>query len=182
MAGLNVDAVTNLQNSTFAPKQNTGAEMGQVDFMKLIIAQMRNQNPLEPQKDTDFMAQMAQFEALNQMKSVAQGIKAMQGVQELAGATAMLGKTVVGKQVNATPIVRDLVSRELWGTSYANISGQQRVDVNNDERVLAAAQDAENAGREVGGVVTRVTAGPDGIPMLFVGGRVVDMFTVSEVR
>jgi hypothetical protein len=56
--------------------------------MKLIIAQMRNQNPLEPQKDSDFMAQMAQFEALNQMKLVAQGMKVLQGVNDFSSAAA----------------------------------------------------------------------------------------------
>jgi hypothetical protein len=30
--------------------------------------------------------------------------------------------------------------------------------------------------------VDRVAIGPDGIPMLLVGGRIVDLFTVAEVR
>jgi flagellar hook assembly protein FlgD len=183
MAGIPLDPVTGLQNATFTPKKGApSADFGQVDFMKLIIAQMRNQNPLEPQKDTDFMAQMAQFESLSQMKSVAQGIKAMQGVQELTGATAMLGKQVIGKQVDGTAVARDMVSRELFAAPYSKISSQQRVSVNDDPRIAATIEDAVNAGREVAGRVDRVAIGPDGIPMLIVSGRVVDMFTVAEVR
>ena len=180
---LPIDAVTGLQNNTLPAKtKSKGAELGQVDFMKLIIAQMRNQNPLEPQKDTDFMAQMAQFEALNQSKLAAQGIKAMQGVQELTGAAALIGRNVIGKQVDGTAVARDMVSRELFGAPYAKISSQQRVGVNDDPRVQATAADAQNAGNEVAGKVDRVAIGPDGIPMLLVNGRVVDMFTVAEVR
>ena len=88
MAGLPIDPVTGLQNVTNRPKQTTSQDMGSVDFMKLIIAQMRNQNPLEPQKDSDFMAQMAQFEALNQMKIVAQGMRKTVSMSKRMNSTA----------------------------------------------------------------------------------------------
>ncbi len=179
---LPIDPVTGLQNSTYAPKQSATQDLGSVDFMKLIIAQMRNQNPLEPQKDSDFMAQMAQFEALNQMKLMAQGMKVLQGVNELSSAAAMLGKRVTGKMVSGIDVVRDMVSREKYAAPFAKLTSEQRVQVDNDERVQVTAADAQNAGRDVSGTVDRVVVGPDGIPMLFVSGRVVDMFTVSEVR
>jgi flagellar hook assembly protein FlgD len=150
--------------------------------MKLIIAQMRNQNPLEPQSDTDFMAQMAQFESLNQMRSMADGMKVLQGVQELTSATAMIGRSVIGRQVDAVGVTQDTVARELYGTSFAQLPSQQHLTVNSDPRVKAAYDDRENMGAEVTGRVDRVAIGADGIPMLVVGAKVIDMFTVSEVR
>src|SRR4029078_4039193 len=179
---LNIDAVTGLQNSTYAPTSSASADLGEVDFMKLIIAQMQNQNPLEPEKDSDFMAQMAQFEALNQMRAMATGMKAMQGMTELTSASSMIGRTVTGKQVDATNIMRDSVARELLGASYLGLPAQARVVVNGDPRVQQAAFDAGNAGAEVSGVVDRGSIGSDGIPMLMIGGKVVDLFTVEEVR
>ncbi len=176
------DSITGLQNSTLQPSAPASAELGQVDFMKLIVAQMRNQNPLEPQSNTDFMAQMAQFEALNQMKAMAQGMKVLQGVNELSSATAMIGKTVTGRQVDSTAVTRDMVGREKFGASYTGLTASQRATVNQDSRVKDAAADAANAGQEVHGNVDRVVVGTDGIPMLFVGGKVVDTFTVSEVQ
>ena len=178
-----VDPVTDLRNSTFtANKSAKGSDISQVDFMKLIIAQMRNQNPLEPQSDTDFMAQMAQFESLNQMKSMAQGMKVLQGVNELSSAAGMLGRTVTGKQVSAVGVTRDAVGREVYGAPYAELPTEAKLAVNRDPRVQEAAADIANAGREVSGRVDRVAIGPDGIPMLVVNGKVVDLFTVSEVR
>jgi flagellar basal-body rod modification protein FlgD len=182
MAGLQIDPVTGLQNVTNQPKQPTSQDMGSVDFMKLIIAQMRNQNPLEPQKDSDFMAQMAQFEALNQMKLMAQGMKVLQGVNELSSAAGMIGKTVTGKQVDAVGATRDSVARALFGKTYNQLPTDLRNSVNGDPRVLQASFDAQYAGAEVSGKVEKVVVGPDGIPMLYVGGKVVDMFTVSEVK
>lgn len=183
MAALGSDSVTGLQNTTYTPNTKPATQdLGSVDFMKLIIAQMRNQNPLEPQKDTDFMAQMAQFEALNQMKSVASGMKVLQGLNELSGAAAMIGKTVTGQTVNGIAIARDQVAREKYGQPFAKLNSEAKTQVNRDERVIAAAADAQNAGAEVTGKVDRVVVGPDGIPMLWVGGKAVDLFTVSEVR
>ncbi len=181
---LQSNQVTALQNSTIsgAKPRSSGDELSQVDFMKLIIAQMRNQNPLEPQKDSDFMAQMAQFESLNQMRTVATGMKALQGVQELTSAAGMLGRIVTGKQVDATKVTQDLVAREAFGTSYAKLPSEMRVRVNEDQRVQAAMADAANAGNEASGRVDRVAIGPDGIPMLVIGTKVVDLFTVGEVR
>lgn len=177
------DAVTGLQNATYTAKtaapDNT---LSQVDFMKLIIAQMRNQNPLEPQKDSDFMAQMAQFEALNQMKTVAEGIKVLQGVQELTSAASMIGKTVTGKQVDGLSVTRDMVGRERYGRPFAKLTSMERVEVNKDDRVVAAAGDMVNAGNEVTGRVDKVVTDEKGIPMLIIGEKVVDLFTVAEVH
>ena len=38
--------------------------LGQMDFMNLMIAQLQNQDFNNPQSDTEFIAQMAQFSAL----------------------------------------------------------------------------------------------------------------------
>src|SRR5438876_665623 len=169
-----IDPVTTLQNTTYtsAPKGSGGGSLGQVDFMKLIIAQMKNQNPLDPQKDTDFMAQMAQFESLNQAKATATSVKTMQGMQELTTAAGLIGKNVIGTQVDATSITRDTVGRALFGTPYAKLTSQQQLQVNNDDRTRAAIADAKNAGAEVSGKVTKVSVGADGIPNLYVNGKV----------
>ena len=179
---INTDPVTALQNSTFAPAKSSGQDLGSVDFMKLIVAQMRNQNPLEPAKDTDFMAQMAQFESFNQAKATARSVAVLQGLQELTTAAGLLGHNVVGAQVNGTGITRDTVARELYGAPFAKLTSELRAAVNNDDRVRAAVADAENAGKEVSGTVERVSVGPDGVPLLWINGKAVDPFTIAEVR
>ncbi len=183
MAGLQVDPITGLKNATYTPSTGApGNELSQIDFMKLIIAQMRNQNPLDPQKDSDWMAQMAQFEALNQMRAVASGLKAVQGLTELTSAAGLIGKTITGRQVDAIAITRDLVSREKYGRPFARLTSIERAEVNRDDRVVAAAADLPNAGNEVTGVVEKVVMDSAGIPFLYVGGKVVDLFTVSQVE
>ncbi len=49
--------------------RNTG-ELGKDDFLKLLITQVQNQDPMNPTTDTDFIAQMAQFSSLEQMQNL----------------------------------------------------------------------------------------------------------------
>ncbi|OAI42762.1 hypothetical protein AYO38_02875 [bacterium SCGC AG-212-C10] len=182
MAGIDpVVSLTNA-NASSAPQKTPSADLGQIDFMKLIIAQMQNQNPLEPQSNTDFMAQMAQFEGLNQSKAMSAGIRVLQSISELTTASGMIGKEVIGKQVAAIGITRDIVGRDLFSAPFDKLTSAQKVQVNQDQRVIAAAGDAQNAGMEASGRVDRVVVGPDGVPMLMIGTKVVDLFTVSEVK
>ena len=44
--------------------------MGQTEFLSLLVTQMRNQDPLKPVSDTEFIAQMAQFTSLEQTKEM----------------------------------------------------------------------------------------------------------------
>jgi flagellar basal-body rod modification protein FlgD len=68
--------------------------LGQKDFMTLMIAQMRNQNPMEPQDNTQFIAQLATFQTLTAMEEMTVALKALAQVSELASASSLVGRTV----------------------------------------------------------------------------------------
>ncbi len=82
------------------PRQDRSVEskeLDQQDFLQLIIAQMRNQNPLEPQSNTEFIAQIAQFSMLEQLRTLNESISALQTAAVFSQASALLGKTVLTK-------------------------------------------------------------------------------------
>ena len=51
---------------------NAGAMqgLGKDAFMSLLVTQMQHQNPLEPQADGEFLAQLAQFSSLEQLQGI----------------------------------------------------------------------------------------------------------------
>lgn len=58
--GINFDTIQDLGLAQKAPVKNQ-QELGQAQFLKLMITQLTNQNPLKPMEGADFLSQMAQF-------------------------------------------------------------------------------------------------------------------------
>lgn len=63
-------------------------------FLQLFIAQLKNQDPLSPQDSSAFMAQLAQFGTLEQLTNMNREIVQLRLSQEMAEASALLGKGV----------------------------------------------------------------------------------------
>ncbi len=68
--------------------------LGQEDFLKLLVAQMSSQDPLNPQSDLDSIAQMAQFSGLEQNKATQAEIAGLRNDQQLQSASNLLGRSV----------------------------------------------------------------------------------------
>ena len=84
-----------LEDMTIPSSQRTaGPQLNQQDFLKIMIEQLRGQNPLEPQDNNQFFAQMVQFQSLDAMTAMQKAIDHLSQVSGLAGATALIGKTI----------------------------------------------------------------------------------------
>jgi len=66
-----VDPITsNLVNSSTITNPQGKSSLGKDDFMKLMISQLKNQDPLNPMDGTQFSAQLAQFSSLEQLSNL----------------------------------------------------------------------------------------------------------------
>jgi flagellar basal-body rod modification protein FlgD len=74
--------------------QNPKATLGKDDFLKLMIAQLQAQNPLEPGKGTEYVGELAQFTQLEQITNLAQTSARSNTQQLLSQAVALIGHTV----------------------------------------------------------------------------------------
>lgn len=91
--------------SSRLPKQT----LGQEDFLKLLVAQLTTQDPLSPQKDTEFIAQMTQFNTLEQSRGMMDNLSQMRADQEFSRANGLLGRQVeiqTGPDLTARGVVK----------------------------------------------------------------------------
>jgi flagellar basal-body rod modification protein FlgD len=73
----------------------TGTNSADKDmFLQLLVAQMRNQDPANPTDSSEFLAQTAQFTALEKMQQVADQTSQLVALQVAFGASSMVGRTV----------------------------------------------------------------------------------------
>ena len=72
----------------------TGTSPDKDMFLQLLVAQMRNQDPMNPADSSEFLAQTAQFTALEKMQQVADQTNELVALQIAFGASSMVGRTV----------------------------------------------------------------------------------------
>lgn len=68
--------------------------LGKSDFLKLLVAQLRNQDPLKPMEDREFIAQMAQLNTVEQIHAMNASLTEFLNLETMAQASALIGKRV----------------------------------------------------------------------------------------
>jgi flagellar basal-body rod modification protein FlgD len=63
-------------------------------FLKLLVAQLKNQDPTAPMDQKDMMAQMAQFSSVEQLSNMAKSMESMTLNATFAQSVSLMGKTV----------------------------------------------------------------------------------------
>jgi flagellar basal-body rod modification protein FlgD len=75
----------------------TNGTMGQEDFLKLLVTQLQNQDPLSPMENEQFVAQLAQFSSLEQLVNANERLDTLaigQMSQNSASAVGFIGKDI----------------------------------------------------------------------------------------
>jgi len=89
------------QNTSATKQAETQKGLGKEAFLKILVTQLKNQDPMEPLKDTEFIGQMAQFTSLEQLTNLNQSMNqliGLQGSQKLTDHGDLLGTTVYWEQ------------------------------------------------------------------------------------
>lgn len=79
-------------------------QFGQDTFLKLLVAQLRYQDPTSPADGTQFLAQTAQFTTLEKLSEVAKLETQLLAAQRVLQASSLLGRTVVYPGADGTDV------------------------------------------------------------------------------
>lgn len=127
MSNITVQNTTNTVNNS---STNTNSQtvsnavnqaLGKDDFLKLLTTELRNQDPLQPMDNKDFIAQMAQFSSLEQMNNVATSMNDLKSSMTtmfqqslLTQGASLIGKQVSGMDVDGKTVLQGVVDSVVW--------------------------------------------------------------------
>lgn len=103
-------------------------ELGKDQFLKILITQLKNQDPMQPLQDKEFIAQMAQFSSVEQLTNMAGEMKLLR--QTMGMAPGLIGKMVSWKGKDSTGVevtkegLVDAISFN-DGKQYASVKGEK---------------------------------------------------------
>ena len=112
----------NISETSQETEKKTGSALDKDDFLMLLVTQMKYQDPLEPESNTEYVAQLAQFSSLEQMQNLN------------STATNTSAYTLVGKQVRIRETSDTGAEREVQGmVEYVKMeNGKPYVSVNGE--------------------------------------------------
>ena len=129
-----VDTTTSTSNVTATPstveRTDSGGSLGQDAFLKLLVAQMQNQDPASPTDSGQMMSQLASFSQVSQLQTLTASQQALTLSQDFSSAVSLIGKNV----------------------TYTNAKGDQvtgavaGVKTDTDRRAAADRQDSVHTG------------------------------------
>lgn len=132
-------------NVQAATKKEADTSLGKDDFLRILVTQLQNQDPMQPLEDKDFIAQMAQFSSVEQLVNMSDQLTSLR--QNLGMVSSMIGKNVQwydysdkGDMITQTGTVDSIVIKDK--VQYARIGN---TDVNLDDIVSIGSQGGEAA-------------------------------------
>lgn len=117
---MNVVALENAGNTAVSTKKESSGTLSSEEFLNVLITQLKNQNPLEPMNDVEYITQVVQFSMLDGINSLNQEFYESKALD-------YIGKNVLGT-VNVNEGETQMVSGLVRSVSYVN----QKVLLNMD--------------------------------------------------
>ncbi len=112
-----------------AISKDGNGQLGKDDFLKLFVAQLQHQDPMNPMENADFMGQMASFSTLEQISKMAAANEQLASQSSLTGAVNLLGRTVTytgADKVTKTGPVEQVATVD--GKTVLTVAGLSGVD------------------------------------------------------
>lgn len=147
-----IDGLSSISGGNATGALTGGAVMGKEDFLKMLLAQLQNQDPLNPMDDTQFASQLAQYSSLEQLMnlntSMDTSINANYYLSQSINNT--LAATLIGKEVklNGSSFQNDGQANTTLGYNLSTSASNVTVKIYNESGALVKT--IENAPKNSG--------------------------------
>jgi flagellar basal-body rod modification protein FlgD len=136
----------------------------QSDFLKLLVAQMQNQNPMEPMDNLEFTSQLAQFSALEQATNTNKILEQMQAT--FGSRSSIDPVSLIGKEVAVGQNTIEVLNGQPTSVSISLAKDAASLDAalidQSGKEVARYPQGEHKAGHDA---IQIVPVGPDGNPL-----------------
>jgi len=204
MAVNGVTGTTSQQNSSTTQSSTSGLSLDPSAFLKILIADLQNQDPLNPSSPEDFMSQLAQLTQVQQLTNISSALSAMsQNNQQgsIAPWLATVGKKVdaqsnalsTGDQVTLQP--QGNYDQIILTVSHAN-GNMEQIEFNNGDPLTYTYNGTDNAtfgisatyngspvscGAENSRIVTGLQTNSSGIQVVFGDGSTMPVTSITQI-
>lgn len=109
-----IDPVSSAASAAAVQRPNGG--LGKDAFLKLLVAQLKYQDPMKPADSTQFLSQTAQFNSLERLEDLL-------GAQRTMAASALVGRQVVARSADGSPVTGVVTSVRLGDDPVLKVDG-----------------------------------------------------------
>lgn len=136
---MTVHSVGAMSNTTASSTQQTSKpnELGKMDFLNILVTQLRYQDPLNPMDDKEFISQLAQFTTLEQMTEQTKWSQMTYGL-------SLVGKKVLFHTAEGELLIGEVASLRMADGQPLLTVGDMEIGL---EQVLEIANEVETTGR-----------------------------------
>lgn len=136
--------MTSIDPSLYLKNQQTHTSGSSIlekdDFLKILMTQIQNQNPLDPMKDQEFVSQMTQFSSLEQMTNMStafQSFTEQQNMSSLITYSGLIGKEITYPSKDQGELKTDVVAAvtQKEDGTYVELQSGSLVDVQDVTKV-----------------------------------------------
>jgi flagellar basal-body rod modification protein FlgD len=109
-------------------------------FMSLLLAQMKNQNPMEPMDDSAMISQMAQLNSLDELKKISESLSTMSSTNQFLSAATLIDKNITYMNAAKEEVDGKVSGISMEGTDIYLTVGTDSVLLSSLRSVAAATE------------------------------------------
>ena len=115
------DGVSALSQASISTAGQTGKTLDYDSFLQLLITEMQNQDPTEPMKSSEYVAQLASFSNVEQSVAINSRLDQLLSATGLSQAEAVIGRNLTSADGHTSGVVQSV--RLIEGGAIAQLDG-----------------------------------------------------------